>query len=64
MNEELEKLRQMARSIRAQLTEGIFYSLLIWPPGETEDVGYFSNAHRAEAIVAMETLLGKVKDHE
>ena len=53
-----ERLRELARSVREQLPEGVFYALVIWPPGQPDDVGYFSNAHRAEALVAIETLQG------
>jgi len=53
-----EKLRELARAVRAQLPDGISYALLIWPPGQPDDVGYFSNAHRAEALVALQTIQG------
>jgi len=54
----VERLREMARAVREQLPEGVFYCLIIWPPGQPDDVGYFSNAHRAEAFVALETIRG------
>jgi hypothetical protein len=57
-----ETLRELARRVRSQLPEGVFYCLLVWPIGEPEDVAYFSNAHRAEAVVAMESLLGTVRE--
>ena len=66
MSQELtiEQLRELARRVKSQLPDNVFYSLLIWPPGEPTDVGYFSNAHHAEAVAAFETLLGRVRDDE
>ena len=66
MSQELsvEQLRELARRIRKQLPEGVFYCLLVWPPGDPADFGYFSNAHRGEAVVAMEKLLGEVHSDE
>lgn len=66
MTDELthEQLRELARKIRERLPDGLSYCLLVWPPGEPTDAGYFSNAHRAEAIVAMEALLGVIGERE
>jgi hypothetical protein len=52
-----EALRELARRIRQTLPEGVFYALVVWPPGEHEDCAYFSNAHKAEALAAIQTLL-------
>jgi hypothetical protein len=53
-----EAVRELAKRIKDQLPDGVFYALLVWPPGEPDDFGYFSNAHRGESIVAIESLLG------
>ena len=58
---ETEQLRELARAVKSQLPEGVFYALIIWPPGEPDDVAYFSNAHRAEAFVAIQTILSPWK---
>jgi hypothetical protein len=52
----IERLRELAKAVARQLPEGVFYSLVIWPPGEPTDVAYFSNAQRAEAVVAIQTI--------
>jgi hypothetical protein len=52
-----EALRELARRIRETLPEGVFYALVVWPPGSTDDCAYFSNAHRTEALEAIQTLL-------
>jgi len=54
---EQERLRELAKAVRSQLPEGVFYALIIWPPGEPTDVAYFSNAQRAEAFVAIQRIL-------
>ena len=51
-----EALRELAKRVKAQIPEGLCYILIVWPPGEPEDVGYCSNSHRIEAIKALETL--------
>ena len=56
-----EKLRELARRIREQLPPGVFFSLVVWPPGDPSDCAYFSNAHKAEAILALTTLTRHVK---
>jgi hypothetical protein len=53
-----EQLRQLAKQIRSQLPAGLSYCLLVWPSGEPEDFGYFSNSPKAESLVALESLLG------
>jgi hypothetical protein len=53
-----EQLRELARRIRSQLPDGVFYALVVWPPGQPEDCGYFSNAQRVESVIAIETILG------
>jgi hypothetical protein len=53
-----EHLRELARRIRAQLPDGVFYALVIWPPGQTSDCAYFSNAQKIEAREAMQSILG------
>jgi hypothetical protein len=58
-----EDLRELARRIRDQLPAGLFYALVIWPPGKTDDLGYFSNAQRIEAREAIQTLLGHGLEH-
>jgi hypothetical protein len=57
--QEQERLRELAKRVRMQLPEGVFYSLVMWAPGEPQTCVYFSNAHRAESIIAFETLLGE-----
>ena len=54
---EQERLRELAKAVARQLPEGVFYALIIWPPGEPDDVAYFSNAQRAEAFVAIQRIL-------
>jgi hypothetical protein len=60
MAEELttEALRELARRIGQTLPEGVLYALIVWPPGKTDDLGYFSNAQRIEAREAIQILLG------
>jgi hypothetical protein len=53
---EHERLGELAKAVARQLPEGVFYALIIWPPGEPTDVAYFSNAQRAEAVVAIQTI--------
>jgi hypothetical protein len=53
---EQERLRELAKAVKSQLPEGIFYALIIWPQSEPTDVAYFSNAQRAEAVVAIQTI--------
>ena len=53
----IERLRELAKAVARQLPEGVFYALIIWPPGEPTDVAYFSNAQRAEAFVAIQRIL-------
>jgi hypothetical protein len=52
-----EALRELARRIRQILPEGVFYALVVWPPGASDDCAYFSNAHKDEALQAIQTLL-------
>jgi len=52
-----ERLRELARRVHAQLPGGLFYALVVWPPGEPTEAGLFSNAHRAEAATALQTIL-------
>jgi hypothetical protein len=52
-----EALRELARRVRETLPDGVFYALVVWPPGATDDCAYFSNAHKAEALAAIQTLL-------
>ena len=54
---EHERLGELAKAVARQLPEGVFYALIIWPPGEPTDVAYFSNAQRAEAFVAIQRIL-------
>lgn len=53
-----EQLRELAKRVRGQLPDGLLYCLLVWPPDKADDVGYFSNAHRSQAVIALESLLG------
>jgi hypothetical protein len=58
-----EALRELARRIRQTLPDGVFYALIVWPPGKTDDLAYFSNAQRIEAREAIQTLLGHGLEH-
>jgi hypothetical protein len=53
-----EHLRELARRVSAALPPGVFYALVIWPPGQAGDCAYFSNAQKIEAREAMQTILG------
>jgi hypothetical protein len=52
-----EALRELAARIRGALPDGVFYALVVWPPGQSDDCAYFSNAHKDEALSAIQTLL-------
>jgi len=53
-----EHLRELARRVRQALPPGVFYALVIWPPGQSSDCAYFSNAQKIEAREAIQTILG------
>ena len=52
-----ERLRELARRVHAQLPGGLFYALVVWCPGQPAEAALFSNAHRAESVVALESIL-------
>jgi len=52
-----ERLRELARRVHAELPEGLFYALVVWCPGQPAEAALFSNAHRAEAAIALQTIL-------
>lgn len=54
---ETERLRELATAVRSQLPEGLAYLIIVWPPLDSADVAWWSNAPRTEALQALATLL-------
>lgn len=56
-----ERLRELGRAVAAVFPPGLAYCMIVWPTGETQDCGYFSNTHRIEARVALERVMGAIR---